>query len=158
MFSGYEGDLIHSLVSGTVCTRQIDRSSFIHVSLIPMKKDKILFWVTTTIIFLFEGVMTALTSQTPMAKEGISHLGYPGYFGTMLAVFKVLGALVLMVPAAPARLKEWAYVGFGIDFIAAFVSLWVVDGFNGMLVMPLVFMAILAGSYTSFHKLLEAKK
>lgn len=44
-----------------------------------MKKDKIIFWVTTIIIFLFEGVMPALTSQSAMAKEGIRHLGYPQY-------------------------------------------------------------------------------
>jgi hypothetical protein len=49
-----------------------------------MKKDKIIFWVTTTLIFLFEGVMPALTSQTELAKEGIKHLGYPEYFGNAL--------------------------------------------------------------------------
>lgn len=42
-----------------------------------MKTSKIIFWVTTTLIFLFEGVMPAFTSQTEMAKEGIRHLGYP---------------------------------------------------------------------------------
>jgi len=46
-----------------------------------MKKDKIIYWVTTGFIFLFEGVMPALTSQTELAKEGIAHLGYPSYFG-----------------------------------------------------------------------------
>ena len=40
-----------------------------------MKAAKITFWVTTTLIFLFEGVVPALTSQTQMAKDGISHLG-----------------------------------------------------------------------------------
>ncbi|PIR04275.1 MAG: hypothetical protein COV59_03525 [Candidatus Magasanikbacteria bacterium CG11_big_fil_rev_8_21_14_0_20_39_34] len=122
-----------------------------------MKKTKILFWVTTTIIFLFEGVLTAFTSQSDMARESIQHLGYPIYFGTMLAVFKVLGALVLIIPAIPKRFKEWAYVGFGIDFIAALVSLWAVDGFNASLVLPVVFMALLAISYTSYHKMMPEK-
>ena len=58
-----------------------------------MKKLKIIFWISTTIIFLLEGVMPALTSQTELAKEGISHLGYPAYFGVMLTVFKVLGSI-----------------------------------------------------------------
>lgn len=118
-----------------------------------MKKYKIYFWVTTTLIFLFEGVMTALTSQTQMAKEGITSLGYPEYFGNMLVVAKVLGALTLILPFMPKRLKEWAYAGFAFDFIAAFVSLWVVNGFNGMLILPAVFVVILAISYMSFHKL-----
>ena len=123
-----------------------------------MKKDKILYWVTTVIIFLFEGVMPALTSQTEMAKQGIRSLGYPDYFGVMLTVFKVIGALVLVIPGVPSRFKEWAYVGFGIDFIAALVSLWVVNGANSMLLLPLIFIGILVVSYTSFHKLQAAKK
>jgi hypothetical protein len=47
--------------------------------------------------------MPALTSQTAMAKEGIRHLGYPDYFGVMLTVFKVLGALALIIPQVPER-------------------------------------------------------
>lgn len=123
-----------------------------------MKKAKIAFWITTIIIFLFEGVMPALTSHTEMAKQGISQLGYPEYFGYMLTVFKVLGALALVIPQVPARIKEWAYVGFAFDFIAAFVSLVVVFGFNTMAILPLVFMVLLVVSYVSFHKLQGTKK
>jgi len=71
-----------------------------------MKKNKIIFWTATIIIFLFEGVMPALTSQTELAKEGIRHLGYPEYFGTTFVVFKVLGSLALVIPKVPGRLKE----------------------------------------------------
>ncbi|HKZ39228.1 MAG TPA: DoxX family protein [Chryseolinea sp.] len=87
-----------------------------------MKKYKIIFWVSTTLIFLFEGVMPALTSHTEMAREGIRQLGYPAYFATMLAVFKVSGAVVLIVPQFSRRIKEWAYAGFTFNFIAASVS------------------------------------
>jgi uncharacterized protein YjeT (DUF2065 family) len=118
-----------------------------------MKKDKIIFWITTSLIFVFEGLLPAFTSQSDMAKEGISHLGYPGYFGTMLAVAKVLGAIVLISPRFSKQVKEWAYAGFAFDFIAAFVSLWAVDGFNGMLVAPAIFMGILVVSYKKYHKL-----
>lgn len=99
-----------------------------------------------------EGVLPAFTSQSEMAVQGITHLGYPVYFGTMLAVFKVLGALVLIIPQVPRRIKEWAYAGFGIDFIAALVSLWVVDGFGGTVVLPAVFFVFLVISYKSYHK------
>ena len=77
-----------------------------------MKKYKIIFWIATSIIFLMEGVIPAFTSQTELAKEGIRHLGYPEYFGNALVVFKVLGALTLIIPQVPKRLKEWAYAGF----------------------------------------------
>jgi hypothetical protein len=49
-----------------------------------MKKEKIIFWSATIFIFLFEGVMPALTSQTELAKEGITHLGYPVYFSSFI--------------------------------------------------------------------------
>jgi hypothetical protein len=120
-----------------------------------MKKTKIMFWVTTGIIFIMEGVLPAFTSQTDMAVQGITHLGYPVYFGTMLAVFKVLGSLVLIFPQAPARIKEWAYAGFGIDFISAFVSIVVVDGFGVAALLPLVFMILLVLSYRSYRSVIS---
>ena len=123
-----------------------------------MKTNKIIFWITTSIIFLGEGLLPALTSQSEMAKEGIRHLGYPDYFGIMLTVFKVLGALALIIPQVPNRIKEWAYAGFAIDFIAAFVSIWVVDGFGVGLVLPLVAMVILVLSYVSHWKIMTQKK
>jgi hypothetical protein len=122
-----------------------------------MKKDKIIFWTTTIIIFLFEGVMPAFTSQTEMAKEGIRHLGYPEYFGTMLMAFKVLGSLSLIIPQVPKCIKEWAYAGFGIDFISAFISMMVVNGAVGLTFLPLVFMVILILSYVYYQKLVAEK-
>lgn len=118
-----------------------------------MKSTKIIFWASTIFIFLFEGVMPALTSQTEMAKEGIRHLGYPAYFGTILTIFKVGGALLLIVPLAPNRIKEWTYVGFAFDFIFAFASHWAVDGLTGLTFFPLLALAILIVSYISYHKL-----
>lgn len=118
-----------------------------------MKKAKIIFWITTTIIFLFEGVMPALTSQTELAKEGIRHLGYPEYFGNALVIFKILGVLVLVIPSIPKNVKEWAYAGFGFDFIFASISHFAVDGVNFQSFFPLIFLVILAISYIYYHKI-----
>lgn len=117
------------------------------------KKQKIIFWVATGFIFLFEGVMPALTSQTELAKEGISHLGYPGYFGTALVIFKILGSIALVIPNVPARFMEWVYAGFTFDFIFAFISHWVVDGPGIQTFLPLVILTILMVSYVYYHKL-----
>src|SRR3954470_14252788 len=117
-----------------------------------MKTTKISYWATTIFIFLLEGVMPALTSNSELAKQGISHLGYPDYFRVMLTVFKIIGALVLILPMIKGRVKEWAYVGFAIDFICATVSHWVVDGFGGQAIFPMVVFAILIMSYLSYHK------
>ncbi len=118
-----------------------------------MKKDKIVYWIATGLIFLFEGVLPVLTSRSQMAIQGITHLGYPVYFVTLLIVFKVLGGIALILPMVPKRIKEWAYVGYGFDFICAFVSIWVVDGFGGALILPVVAIIILKISYYYWHKL-----
>lgn len=118
-----------------------------------MKNTKITFWVTTTLIFLFEGVMPALTSQSEMAKESLKHLGYPAYFGIALVVFKVLGTLALMIPQVPKTLKEWAYAGFVFDFLFAAISHGAVDGINAQTFMPFFAIGVLLLSYSSYHKL-----
>ena len=117
-----------------------------------MKSTNIIYWITTAIIFLFEGVLVALTWNSELAVEGIRHLGYPAYFGPLLAAFKVAGAIVLIVPIFEGRLKEWAYAGFGITFISAAVSHGAVDGFGGQTVFPIIALGILATSYATYHK------
>ena len=118
-----------------------------------MKTTKIIYWTTTIIIFLLDGLLPALTSNTELARQGISHLNYPDYFRVMLTFFKIAGALVLILPVIKGRYKEWAYAGFGINFICATVSHWVVDGFGGQTIFPLVAFAILAISYVFYHKM-----
>ena len=118
-----------------------------------MKKERIIFWIATVFIALFEGLMPALTWQSELAKEGIRHLGYPEYFGNALVVFKVLGVLALIIPQVPKRVKEWAYAGFAFDFIFATISHGAVDGINGQTFFPLIILGILAVSYIYYHKL-----
>lgn len=118
-----------------------------------MKTTKILFWVSTTIIFLFEGVMPAIFGNSADAKAGISHLGYPEHFRVLLTIFKIVGALALIIPQVPARVKEWAYAGFGFSLIFAFAGHCAVDGFTAQGAFPLIVLAILIVSYINFHKL-----
>lgn len=113
--------------------------------------------MTTSIIFLFEGLMPALTSHTEAAKQGIAHLGYPAYFPTLLLFFKLPGALSLILPMVPARVKEWAYAGFAFSFLAASGSYIATDGVNGFAVFPLIILALLIVSYLCGHKLNKVK-
>ncbi|MBK7653491.1 MAG: DoxX family protein [Flammeovirgaceae bacterium] len=118
-----------------------------------MKQTKIIYWISTSMIFIMEGVIPAFTSQTELAKQGISHLGYPGYFGNALVVFKVLGAIALLIPQVPKRIKEFAYAGFVFDFVFASLSHFVVDGVDFQSFFPLIFLVILVGSYLSYKNL-----
>jgi hypothetical protein len=121
-----------------------------------MKKNDIIYWVTTGLFFLFQGVMPAFTSQSEMAKEGIRHLQYPEYFGVMLAVFKVVGSLALIIPQVPHRFKEWAYGCFVIEIIAAAWSITAVDGLGAGIILPVVVFGVLLVSYVYYHKKMDA--
>jgi len=118
-----------------------------------MKSTKITFWITTSIIFLMEGVMPAVYFHSEASREGIAHLQYPMYFGDALAVFKVLGALALILPKVPARIKEWAYAGFTFNFLFASISHFAIDGFSFQGLFPLIFLGILIISYRCFYKI-----
>jgi len=122
------------------------------------KTTKAVYWTTTVIIFLFEGVIPALTSQTQLAKEGIRHLGYPEYFGNALVIFKVIGTLLLIIPQIPNRVKEWAYAGFAFDFIFAAISHWSTDGASFMTFFPMIFFVLLLISYVTRNKIVHANK
>lgn len=123
-----------------------------------MKTTKILYWVFTGLIVILDGVIPALTSNTELAKQGISHLGYPDYFRVMLTFFKVAGALILILPFIKGRIKEWAYAGFAFNFLSATISVIIVDGAGPNIIFPLVAMAILAASYFYYHKMQHTLK
>ncbi|REH54684.1 DoxX-like protein [Tenacibaculum gallaicum] len=118
-----------------------------------MKTKKTIFWITTIIIVLFEGLMPALFSQTELAKEGIKHLGYPQYFGNALVVFKILGALVLIIPKLHKTIKEWAYAGFSFVFLFAAISHAAIDGLTLNSFLPIIALGILVLSYINYHKI-----
>jgi len=75
------------------------------------KRNKIIYWVAT--IWLALGMLSSAIVQLSKMKaevEGITRLGYPVYFLTILGVWKMLGIAVLLIPKLPV-LKEWAYAG-----------------------------------------------
>lgn len=117
-----------------------------------MKTNKIIYWVSTSVVFLFDSVMPALTSHTELAVEGIRHLGYPDYFRIQLTIFKVIGGLLLIFPQVPARLKEWAYFGFALNFVSACIGHMVVDGADFQTFFPLIILGILMVSYVTYHR------
>ncbi len=119
-----------------------------------MKKNKIIFWITTSIIFLWEGLMPlgTLLFAPEYVNAGTKPLGYPDYFAYALIVCKVLGSTVIMLPKLPAKLKEWAYAGLTFNLIFAVISHIMVDKNIGFIMMPIVVGIILAISYCYHQK------
>lgn len=83
------------------------------------KTNKIIYWIATLWLasgMLSSGVLQILRATveghlSPPGVYGITHLGYPVYFLTVLGIWKILGVVTLLVPKFPL-LKEWAYAGF----------------------------------------------
>ena len=122
-----------------------------------MKTTKIIYWISTTIICLFAS--TAVFMNSKMAIDGATHLGIPRYLGLEVSIGQLIGLVLLIVPAVPAKFKEWAYVGYGIMYITALnAHLTVGDAFIPYGIMAVIFFALLLTSYISFHKLQEVKK
>jgi hypothetical protein len=120
-----------------------------------MKTNKIIFWITTTIIFLWEGLMplSTILFMPQYVNAGTKPLGYPDYFAYALIIFKVLGATAIMLPKLPAKLREWAYAGLTFNLIFAVISHVMVDKNIGFILMPVVVGIVLAVSYIYNQKI-----
>jgi hypothetical protein len=83
------------------------------------KRNKIIYWVATgwlSLGMVSTGLVQLFRARaegqvSPPGVYGITHLGYPVYFLTIIGVWKLLGVIALLVPKFPL-LKEWAYAGF----------------------------------------------
>ena len=76
------------------------------------KRYKIIYWIAT--IWLSLGMASTGIVQLLKVKQEadlFTHLGYPAYLLTLLAICKFLGVIAVLVPKFPV-LKEWAYAGF----------------------------------------------
>lgn len=120
------------------------------------KQNKIIYWISTGLLALFvlPGIFYI---NSKMALDGTAHLGLPLWFHFELSIGKFIGGLILILPFFPKRIKEWAYVAFGIDVISAFIAVLAVDGATGMWYGPVIFFIILIISYITFHKLNDGK-
>lgn len=119
-----------------------------------MKKYKIIFWITTGFLFLFEGMMPLSTVLffPQYTTAGTAYLQYPQYFAYVLIAWKVLGSVALIIPGLPRPLKEWTYAGFAFNFICATISHIVIDGAVFVSFFPLIMMAVLVVSYITYFR------
>jgi hypothetical protein len=120
-----------------------------------MKKNKIIFWVATIFLIIWEGIMPLSTIflAPEYVTAGTKSLGYPDYFAYTLIICKVLGVIAIGYPKTPTKLKEWAYAGLAYNLIYAFISHACVDKNIGYMLLPLIVLGILAVSYTYNNKI-----
>jgi hypothetical protein len=114
---------------------------------------------TKTILYWFTTVSVAM----PIGSGGVGQmmqfranphgvvpvLGYPMYFFAILGIWKVLGAIAILVPRFP-RLKEWAYAGIFFDLTGAAASCAAVGGYGAYafhVIAPLIIAGFMMASW-----------
>jgi uncharacterized membrane protein YphA (DoxX/SURF4 family) len=86
------------------------------------KSKSVVYWTTTILLASFMSGGIAQLMQYRANPHGVvPDLGYPMYFFAILGVWKILGAIAILVPRYP-RLKEWAYAGIFFDLTGAAAS------------------------------------
>ena len=112
------------------------------------RRRRIAYWITTVLV-VFELVLGGAWDvlRVPQVRGLIERLGYPSYFLVILGIWKLLGAVALVIPRFP-RLKEWAYAGVIFDLTGAVTSL-VISGIvdAGTLGYPIMMTGIAVASW-----------
>ncbi|CAH0167351.1 MULTISPECIES: DoxX family protein [unclassified Pedobacter] len=119
------------------------------------KTIKTIYWISTALVSLMMtfSAYSYLTNET--IKQAFRHLGFPDYFRVELAVAKILGAVLLLLPIK-GQWKEWAYAGFAFTFVSAFIAHTASGDPINNRVGPVVFLIVLLLSYFTYHRAKKA--
>ena len=100
----------------------MEQTGTLNIFLVKVKGKMIAYWaVTAALAFvMLAGAVGELTHQWG-TLETHTVLGYPLYLLTILATWKILGTIAIVVPRF-TRLKEWAYAGMFFNMTGAFLS------------------------------------
>jgi uncharacterized membrane protein YphA (DoxX/SURF4 family) len=116
-----------------------------------MKTKSIVYWTMTGLVafFIGPGGATQIAQYLGNPHGVVPELGYPMYFFAILGVWKVLGAIAILVPRFP-RLKEWAYAGIFFDLTGAAASCAAVGGYGAYgfhVIAPLIITGFCVASW-----------
>ena len=120
-------------------------------------KQKVIYWITTGLVSLMMLFSGYAYFTDPNISAGFTHLGFPNYFRIQLGVGKLVGALLLLLPFVPTRIKEFAYVGFGITFISAAIAHIASGDPTSVVIGPVIALVVLVVSYVYFQKVTSHK-
>jgi hypothetical protein len=86
------------------------------------RSRSVFYWLATALVVAELGLGGSWDiARIPLVRDLVAHLGYPPYFLVLLGIWKVLGAVALLVPRR-ALLKEWAYAGAFFTYTGAIAS------------------------------------
>lgn len=121
-----------------------------------MKKDKLIYWITTGIFAAMMVLSGSMYFISPEVKGNFTKLGFQDAFRVELGIAKLIGAVVLILPFFKGYVKEWAYAGFGITLISATVLHLAAGDTVGNSVAPLIFLILLTVSHVFYQRIQKA--
>lgn len=111
---------------------------------------RVIYWGSTGLISAMM-LMSAYMYFTPEFVSNFEKMGFPNFFRIELAIAKLIGVAVLLAPGLD-RLRDWAYAGFTITFVSAFILHVTAGDPIGAKLMPLIALGMLLVSYVSFRR------
>lgn len=111
-----------------------------------------IYWAFTIIFFIlmFMDGIGGVTKQEA-GQEVMRHLGYPIYAMVIFGVAKIIGAIAIL-QTKYETIKEWAYAGFVINCVGAFISRASVGDTGIVLIFPLILLVITMLSYYTWKR------
>ena len=109
---------------------------------ISIKNMKTALWIIIIIIsafFILSGYMEL--TKNPATYPKTIRMGYPPYFIALLGLAKLIGAVVLLIPAL--RLREWVFAAFTFDVIFAFFSGYSIQSYADCVKAIIVFIVLM---------------
>jgi uncharacterized membrane protein len=114
----------------------------------PSRTVSIVYWVATVLVaaeLALGGIWDLL--RISYVQRIIEQLGYPSYLLTIIGIWKVPAAVVLLLPHFSTRLKEWAYAGATFIYTGAIASHLTVGNGTSELIALTVFVLLTATSW-----------
>ena len=124
-----------------------------------MKRINLAYWIITALFSAFM-IFSSIGGLT-LNEQAVDYLhvkmGYPLYFIQFISVAKIIGAIAILLPMLPARVKEWAYFGLFIDLVAAVISFWAIRDPVSTWAPMFLFIAVLLVAYWLHHERLSLR-
>ena len=124
-----------------------------------MKRINLAYWIITALFSAFM-IFSSIGGLT-LNEQAVDYLhvkmGYPLYFIQIISVAKIIGAIAILLPMLPVRVKEWAYFGLFIDLVAAVISFWAIGDPVSIWAPMFLFIAVLLVAYWLHHKRLSLR-